>query len=196
MMCFTLTMWAQIRIDIQGGISQPQGNAFDNSKGIGLGYSIGVQYVPEFLDKQLSFGLVKDGNYLLSAGGKWGQTGIDLSASTLGFAGAKACFDFNTNKGPKPYGALSLGVGTLRSNYVYKKRNPENAEVEEYAKGELKDSRFMFKPEIGVAFKWFTMGVSYLVPTTFTDSNNDHKMKAGAIEYNIGFRINTGKNKK
>ncbi len=196
MICLSLGMWAQIRIDIQAGISQPQGNAFDNNKGIGLGYSLGVQYIPDFLDKQLSFGIVNEGHYLLSAGGKWGQTGIDLSASTLSFTGAKACFDYKTNKGPKPYGAISLGVGSLNSSYVYKKRNPENAEVEEYAKGELKDSRFMVKPEIGVAFGCFTMGIGWIVPTSFTDSSNNHKMKAGVIEYNIGFRINTGKNKK
>ncbi len=189
MMCLSTALWAQFRIDIQGGIAQPQGNAFENSKGIGLGYSIGVMYVPGVLDDQLSFGLVKDGNILLSAGGKWGELGIDLSASKLGFAGAKARFDLDNPGGPRPYGAISVGVGSIDGSYIYKKRNPDDPSIEEFAKGNIKTSKFMVKPEVGVAFGWFTMGVGWLLPTSFTDSSNHHKMRAGAIQYNIGFRI-------
>lgn len=192
LMAMSVFASAQIRLDFQAGLAHPTGNAFEYSKGLGLGYSIGVQYVPGIMDKQLSFGLVKDGNLLLAAGGDWNDKGFDLQASKLGFVGAKARFDLQ-NKGASPYAAISLGCASLKSYYIYDQydANDPNSPIgsNDFAKGCLEKSRFAVKPELGVAFGWFTFGLGWLLPATFTDNNTGHSMKAGSIQYNIGIRI-------
>ncbi len=181
-----LTANAQIRLDFQAGLSSPMGDAFEYSKNLGLGYGFDVMYAPDMImDGQLSFGLEKSGNLLLTASGDWKDKGFDLSASKLGFLGAKARFDMN-NDGPSPYGAVSLGAASLKSYYLYEEYDPNDLES---ANGKLEKTRFAVKPEIGVAFGFFTMGISWILPTKFTDDVTGHVMKAGAVQYNIGIRI-------
>lgn len=184
---------AQIRLDFQAGLASPSGDAFEYSKNLGLGYGLDVMYAPcMILDGQLSFGFEKSGNLLLTASGDWKDKGVDLSASKLGFWGVKARFDLD-NDGPSPYGAISLGLASLKSYYIYEDYNPDGSGSamgsNDFETGCLKASRFAVKPELGVAFGWFTFGVGWLLPGEFRNCDKEIARKAGAIQYNIGLRI-------
>lgn len=177
---------AQVHCNFKAGLSSPSGDAFEYSKKLGIGYSLDVLYSPNMLlDGQLGFGLEKSGNLMLTASGDWKDKGFDLSASKLGFWGAKANFLLNSD-GPSPYGSISLGGASLKSYYIYEDLGPNGLES---AKGKLEQTRFAVKPEVGVLFGWFTMGVSWILPTKFTDNVTGHEMKAGAVQYNLGILI-------
>jgi len=191
----SLSASAQYRIDLQAGLSGPLGNAFEYSKNLGVGYMIDFMYVPGIVDDQLSFGIEKNGNLMLTASGDWKEKGVELKASKFGFTGAKARFELNTSNGCKPYGGIALGCGRLKSCYVYEKYNSDDessvnpVDKNEFATGSIEKYRFCVRPEIGAAFGWFTMSVGWVIPAKFTDDKTGYELKAGVIQYNLGIRI-------
>lgn len=181
---------AQVRIDFMAGLASPNGENFEYVKKIGLGYSFDVLYCPGILDDQLSFGVAKDGNLLLSARASWQEKAVDLKASKLGLYGAKARFDLKTSSSAKPYGALTVGCGRLKCAYLgagYDGVDEQGVDAEAAAGYEY-SSAFAVKPEIGVCLGGFQFGIGWILPSKY----GDRKIQAGCIQYNIGFRINAG----
>lgn len=173
-----------VEVDLQVGITSPKGSAFEHCVRAGIGYSLDVMYAPGLLDDQLSFGIAKDGNLIFLASGSWKQQGVDLHASILGLWGAKSRFSLNNN-GPRPYGALTIGAAHLKSFYLY----DEFGDGSSLVTNKLEDYKFCVKPEIGVAFGCFTVSMGWIIPTEFCDKSTGYKLRATALQYNIGFRF-------
>ncbi len=184
-----------IRFDAQVGWSAPQGEEFKNSAKAGLGYSLDLMFVPSFLNGQLSFGIAKDGNILFGVEkGDEGTLALDYSASKLGLVGGKIRFDL---KAPvvKPYAAITFGAGRLKLGEV------KTASAGNLSLG-LDDTfeydpvtTFAVKPELGVAFGWFTLGVGWMLPADYEvtqwDGSKD-KINAGTTQFNIGVAFKFG----
>ncbi len=183
-----------IRFDAQVGWSAPQGDEFKNSAKAGLGYSLDLMFVPSFLNGQLSFGIAKDGNILFGVKKGDGNYELDYSASKLGLVGGKIRFDL---KAPvvKPYAAITLGAGRLKLGEV------KTASAGNLSLG-LDDTfeydpvtTFAVKPELGVAFGWFTLGVGWMLPADYEVNQWDGsklKVNAGTTQFNIGVAFKFG----
>lgn len=184
-----------IRFDAQVGWSAPQGEEFKNSAKAGLGYSLDLMFVPSFLNGQLSFGIAKDGNILFGVEkGDEGTLALDYSASKLGLVGGKIRFDL---KAPvvKPYAAITFGAGRLKLGEV------KTASAGNLSLG-LDDTfeydpvtTFAVKPELGVAFGWFTLGVGWMLPADYEVTQWDgskEKINAGTTQFNIGVAFKFG----
>lgn len=183
-----------IRFDAQVGWSAPQGEQFKDAAKAGLGYSLDLMFVPSFLNGQLSFGIAKDGNILF--GVKKGNENyeLDYSASKLGLVGGKIRFDL---KAPvvKPYAAITFGAGRLKLGEV------KTASAGNLSLG-LDDTfeydpvtTFAVKPELGVAFGWFTLGVGWMLPADYEVTQWDgskFKVNAGTTQFNIGVAFKFG----
>lgn len=191
-----------IRFDAQVGWSAPQGDHFKDAAKAGLGYSLDLMFVPSFLNGQLSFGIAKDGNILF--GVKKGDENfeLDYSASKLGLVGGKVRFDL---KAPvvKPYAAITFGAGRLKLG------NINTASLKQVSLNLEDDfeydpvTTFAVKPELGVAFGWFTLGVGWMLPADYEvlnfgeyilTGNKDAKQKinAGTTQFNIGVAFKFG----
>lgn len=183
-----------IRFDAQVGWSAPQGDEFKNSAKAGLGYSLDLMFVPSFLNGQLSFGIAKDGNILFGVKKGNGNYELDYSASKLGLVGGKVRFDL---KAPvvKPYAAITFGAGRLKLGEV------KTASAGNLSLG-LDDTfeydpvtTFAVKPELGVAFGWFTLGVGWMLPADYEVTQWDgskFKVNAGTTQFNIGVAFKFG----
>ncbi len=195
-----------IRFDAQVGWSAPQGDEFKNSAKAGLGYSLDLMFVPSFLNGQLSFGIAKDGNILFGVEkGDEGTLALDYSASKLGLVGGKIRFDL---KAPvvKPYAAITLGAGRLKRGEVKIKGDYStllgNNDNEPYEYDAA--TTFAVKPELGVAFGWFTIGVGWMLPAdyevfdyeAYLASNHTisqkQKINVGTTQFNIGVAFKFG----
>lgn len=191
-----------IRFDAQVGWSAPQGEQFKDAAKAGLGYSLDLMFVPSFLNGQLSFGIAKDGNILFGVKKGDGNYELDYSASKLGLVGGKVRFDL---KAPvvKPYAAITLGAGRLKLGEIntasLKQVSVNIGDDFEYDPA----TTFAIKPELGVAFGWFTIGVGWMLPadyevTNFGEylltGNKDAKQKvnAGTTQFNIGVAFKFG----
>lgn len=191
-----------IRFDAQVGWSAPQGEQFKDAAKAGLGYSLDLMFVPSFLNGQLSFGIAKDGNILFGVKKGDGNYELDYSASKLGLVGGKIRFDL---KAPvvKPYAAITLGAGRLKLGEIntasLKQVSVNISDDFEYDPA----TTFAIKPELGVAFGWFTIGVGWMLPadyevTNFGEylltGNKDAKQKvnAGTTQFNIGVAFKFG----
>lgn len=179
---------AQMRVDVMGGWAVPSGLDYDKAVKFGLGYSLDVTYAPGLLDGMLSFGLAKDGNVMFCAGVNIGEKKTSVKASLLGLTGVKARFDYkNSTSAAKPFGALTIGVGRLK--YGYSEADYDGID-QSGVQGDIElnyETAYGFgvKPEIGVAFGWFQMGIGWIIPVKY----GVHKMKAGSILYSIGFHL-------
>lgn len=183
-----------IRFDAQVGWSAPQGEQFKDAAKAGLGYSLDLMFVPSFLNGQLSFGIAKDGNILFGVKKGVDKYELDYSASKLGLVGGKIRFDL---KAPvvKPYAAITLGAGRLKLGEV------KTASAENLSSG-LDDTfeydpvtTFAVKPELGVAFGWFTIGVGWMLPADYEVNQWDGsklKVNAGTTQFNIGVAFKFG----
>ena len=191
-----------IRFDAQVGWSAPQGEQFKDAAKAGLGYSLDLMFVPSFLNGQLSFGIAKDGNILFGVKKGDGNYELDYSASKLGLVGGKIRFDL---KAPvvKPYAAITLGAGRLKLGEI----NTASLKQVSFNIGDDFEydpaTTFAIKPELGVAFGWFTIGVGWMLPadyevTNFGEylltGNKDAKQKvnAGTTQFNIGVAFKFG----
>ena len=191
-----------IRFDAQAGWSAPQGDHFKDAAKGGLGYSLDLMFVPSFLNGQLSFGIAKDGNILFGAKKGDGNFELDYSASKLGLVGGKVRFDL---KAPlvKPYAAITLGAGRLKLGDV-KTASAGNLSLGFDGSFEYDPvTAFAVKPELGVAFGMFTIGVGWMLPTDYEvlnygeyllTGNKDAKQKinAGTTQFNIGVAFKFG----
>lgn len=192
-----------IRFDAQVGWSAPQGEQFKDAAKAGLGYSLDLMFVPSFLNGQLSFGIAKDGNILFGVKKGVDKYELDYSASKLGLVGGKIRFDL---KAPvvKPYAAITLGAGRLKLGEV------KTASAENLSLG-LDDTfeydpvtTFAVKPELGVAFGWFTIGVGWMLPADYEVFNYEayleskgtisqkQKINVGTTQFNIGVAFKFG----
>lgn len=183
-----------IRFDAQVGWSAPQGEQFKDAAKAGLGYSLDLMFVPSFLNGQLSFGIAKDGNILFGVKKGNGNYELDYSASKLGLVGGKIRFDL---KAPvvKPYAAITFGAGRLKLGEV------KTASAGNLSLG-LDDTfeydpvtTFAVKPELGVAFGWFTLGVGWMLPADYEVNEWDGskvKVNAGTTQFNIGVAFKFG----
>ena len=183
-----------IRFDAQVGWSAPQGEQFKDAAKAGLGYSLDLMFVPSFLNGQLSFGIAKDGNILFGVKKGDGNYELDYSASKLGLVGGKVRFDL---KAPvvKPYAAITFGAGRLKLGEV------KTASAGNLSLG-LDDTfeydpvtTFAVKPELGVAFGWFTLGVGWMLPADYEVTQWDgskFKVNAGTTQFNIGVAFKFG----
>lgn len=183
-----------IRFDAQVGWSAPQGEQFKDAAKAGLGYSLDLMFVPSFLNGQLSFGIAKDGNILFGVKKGNGNYELDYSASKLGLVGGKVRFDL---KAPvvKPYAAITFGAGRLKLGEV------KTASAGNLSLG-LDDTfqydpvtAFVVKPELGVAFGWFTLGVGWMLPADYEVTQWDgskEKINAGTTQFNIGVAFKFG----
>lgn len=183
-----------IRFDAQVGWSAPQGEQFKDAAKAGLGYSLDLMFVPSFLNGQLSFGIAKDGNILFGVKKGNGNYELDYSASKLGLVGGKIRFDL---KAPvvKPYAAITFGAGRLKLGEV------KTASAGNLSLG-LDDTfeydpvtTFAVKPELGVAFGWFTLGVGWMLPADYEVTQWDgskFKVNAGTTQFNIGVAFKFG----
>ena len=194
-----------IRFDAQAGWSAPQGEQFKDAAKAGLCYSLDLMFVPSFLNGQLSFGIAKDGNILFGVKKGDGNYELDYSASKLGLVGGKVRFDL---KAPvvKPYAAITFGAGRLKLGNV----KTASAQIGNLSLTGTNDSfeydpatTFAIKPELGVAFGWFTLGVGWMLPadyevTNFGEylltGNKDAKQKinVGTTQFNIGVAFKFG----
>ncbi|MBQ3619793.1 MAG: hypothetical protein II939_16730 [Bacteroidales bacterium] len=198
-----------IRFDAQVGWSAPQGEEFKNSAKAGLCYSLDLMFVPSFLNGQLSFGIAKDGNILFGVKKDYeGTFALDYSASKLGLVGGKIRFDL---KAPvvKPYAAITLGVGRLKLGEVktasvklgsFTLTGNNDDEPYEYDAA----TTFAVKPELGVAFGWFTIGVGWMLPADYEVFNYEaylasnhtisqkQKINVGTTQFNIGVAFKFG----
>ncbi len=160
-----------------------------------MGYSLDLMFVPSFLNGQLSFGIAKDGNILFGVEkGDEGTLALDYSASKLGLVGGKIRFDL---KAPvvKPYAAITFGAGRLKLGEV------KTASAGNLSLG-LDDTfeydpvtTFAVKPELGVAFGWFTLGVGWMLPADYEVTQWDgskEKINAGTTQFNIGVAFKFG----
>ncbi|MCQ2973241.1 MAG: hypothetical protein MJ211_00350 [Bacteroidales bacterium] len=187
LLTFANTANSQIRFDAQAGWASPQGEAFSDCAKGGLGYSLDLMYVPSFLDGQLSIGIAKDGNILFGASKGDETASIDFSASKLGLIGGKIRFDL---KSPvvKPYAAITMGVGRLKVG------NMKSASLGGLSLGNDDEfefdpvTKFAIKPEIGVAFGHFTIGIGWMLPAEYEVEMIVAKetYKAGVTQFNIG----------
>lgn len=189
-----------IRFDAQVGWSAPQGEYFKDAAKGGLGYSLDLMYAPSFLNGQLSFGIAKDGNLLFGAkkGKDWGlgSADVEYSASKLGLVGGKIRFDL---KAPivKPYAAITFGAGRLKLGEV-KTASANIGNLKFSADGSYEYdpvTAFAVKPELGVAFGWFTLGVGWMLPTDYevTEFTGEKvKYHAGTTQFNIGVAFKFG----
>lgn len=192
-----------IRFDAQAGWSAPQGEQFKDAAKAGLGYSLDLMFVPSFLNGQLSFGIAKDGNILFGVKKGVDKYELDYSASKLGLVGGKIRFDL---KAPvvKPYAAITLGAGRLKLGEV------KTVSAENLSSG-LDDTfeydpvtTFAVKPELGVAFGWFTLGVGWMLPADYEvfnyeayleskgDISQKQKINVGTTQFNIGVAFKFG----
>ena len=185
---FAAVSKAQVfRADFMAGGTSPLGDDFEKRAKFGVGYSVDFTYAPGLLDNQLSFGIAKDGNVILSANASVNGKKAEIKASLFGLSGVKTRFDLKTTSAATPYAALTFGVGRLKCGFARAKydgfdENGVDADIEvnyENAYG------FAVKPEIGVSFGWFQMSLGWILPRKY----GDHKVTAGAFMYNLGFRL-------
>lgn len=191
-----------IRFDAQVGWSAPQGEQFKDAAKAGLGYSLDLMFVPSFLNGQLSFGIAKDGNILFGVKKGNGNYELDYSASKLGLVGGKIRFDL---KAPvvKPYAAITFGAGRLKLGEIntasLKQVSVNIGDDFEYDPA----TTFAIKPELGVAFGWFTIGVGWMLPADYEvtnfgeylltgNKNAKQKVNAGTTQFNIGVAFKFG----
>lgn len=174
--------FAQFTIDIQGGWSVPKGTDLEHNVKGGIGCSFDFMYTPDFFDNRLAFGASVDGNLLFGAGITVDDKTFNLKASKLSLSGAKA--RITLQDGVSPYAAITFGMGHLNCAVVNRMKNEETGEIT-YDKGFKKVNAFAVKPEIGMCFKIFTIGVGFMIPTKYGDMNS----KTGCTQWNIGFRI-------
>ena len=125
---------------------------------------------------------------MFCAGVNIGEKKASVKASLLGLTGVKARFDYkNSTSAAKPFGALTIGVGRLK--YGYSEADYDGID-QSGVQGDIElnyETAYGFgvKPEIGVAFGWFQMGIGWIIPVKY----GVHKMKAGSILYSIGFHL-------
>ncbi|MBR4441562.1 MAG: hypothetical protein IKS00_08445, partial [Bacteroidales bacterium] len=186
----------------QVGWSAPQGEQFKDAAKAGLGYSLDLMFVPSFLNGQLSFGIAKDGNILFGVKKGNGNYELDYSASKLGLVGGKIRFDL---KAPvvKPYAAITFGAGRLKLGEIntasLKQVSVNIGDDFEYDPA----TTFAIKPELGVAFGWFTIGVGWMLPADYEvtnfgeylltgNKNAKQKVNAGTTQFNIGVAFKFG----
>ncbi len=187
---------AQIRFYAQVGWSAPQGEHFKDAAKAGLGYSLDVMYAPSFLNGQLSFGIAKDGNILFGAKKGDENFELDYSASKLGLIGGKVRFDL---KAPivKPYAGVTFGAGRLKLGEV-KTASAQLGGMTIGLDGSFQYdpvTAFVVKPELGVAFGWFTLGVGWMLPADYEVTQWDgskEKINAGTTQFNIGVAFKFG----
>ena len=182
---FTAIVNAQnFRFDFLVGGAKPIGEDFEKSTRFGLGYCIDVTYAPDILDNQLSFGLSRDGNILLSANASVNDKKVELKASKLGLRGFKTRFDLKTDGAARPYAAITLGCGRLKCGFaraVYNGTDEEGVDAEVKVSYETSNA-FAVKPELGVSFGWFEMSLGWILPRKYGKYN----VIAGAMMYNLG----------
>ena len=199
------TASAQIRFDAQAGWSVPQGDHFKDNAKAGLGYSLDLMYVPSFLNGQLSFGIAKDGNILFGVKKGDETLSAEYSASKLGLIGGKVRFDL---KAPivKPYAAITFGAGRLKLGDI-KTASAKIGNISLTGKDDTFEydpvTAFAVKPELGVAFGWFTLGVGWMLPTDYEvlnygeylltgNKNAKQNINAGTTQFNIGVAFKFG----
>ncbi|MBO7141664.1 MAG: hypothetical protein J6V76_00930 [Bacteroidales bacterium] len=198
---------AQIRFDAQVGWSVPQGDEFKDAAKAGLCYSLDLMYVPGFLDGQLSFGIAKDGNILFGVKKGNETLSAECSASKLGLVGAKVRFDL---KAPivKPYAAITMGAGRLKRGEIKTSVSGNLGNVQLTGSSEPFEfdpaTAFAVKPELGVAFGWFTLGVGWMLPANYKVWNygkyidslgtikEKQKINVGTTQFNIGVAFKFG----
>jgi len=184
-MLTTLELNAQIRVDIMAGGAKPLGQDFQQAAKWGVGYSVDVTYIPDFLDKQLSFGIARDGNIVLMAEANYDDKKVDLKASTIGIFGGKVRFDMKTGNKVSPYAALTIGNGRLKCAYA-KLDGEDDEDGRSASSAYMRSNAFIVKPEIGVSLGAFQMSLGWILPRTYYGTTH---IKAGVFMYNLGFRI-------
>ncbi len=173
---------AQFCIDIQGGWSVPTGTEQEHNIKGGIGCSFDFLYNPDFFDSRLAFGISFDGNLLFRAGVTIDDKTFDLKATKLSLSGLKARIDLQD--GVTPYAAITMGVGVLNGAIINRLKDEQTGEIT-YETRLKKNAAFAIKPEIGMCFKIFTIGVGFMLPNSYGSQNN----KTGCTQWNIGFRI-------
>ncbi|MFC2080084.1 hypothetical protein ACFLRQ_01275 [Bacteroidota bacterium] len=175
---FTATSFGQgLSISASLGYEKPGGSAFTDSNGesmVGFGIHYGFDAL-FMINSKLGAGLSYESSALLAIS----STEFEAGLYGLGVIGAKGFYSLTDGK-IKPYGALTLGAGTLSTPEI-----SVNGTVTSPAESAMS---LGMKPELGICFGGFVINAAYVVPMGYTFDSATESVSAGGLQIGIGYR--------
>lgn len=184
------TVRAQISVDLQAGWSYDMADDFVYSDG--FTNSVSVMYTPSVMGGRFSYGLSQEGTFNIGADaaiiGSLVCMDYEMSRNVLG--GIKLRYDFASSEAKlRPYLSVVLGVGNIKStcSIAYQDPSVTPMTVMEYNIRSWKKTYFGIKPEIGIAYGVFTLGIGCIVPPSW--KVDGRSVKYFPLQMNVGARF-------
>jgi hypothetical protein len=184
------TVRAQISVDLQAGWAYDKADEFIDSDG--FTNSVSVMYTPSVMGGRFSYGLSQEGTF--DVGGDVVQTTnryqMDYVVDRNVLGGIKLRYDFASSEAKlRPYLSVVLGVGNIKStcSIAYQDPSVTPMTVMEYNIRSWKKTYFGIKPEIGIAYGVFTLGIGCIVPPSW--KVDGRSVKYFPLQMNVGARF-------
>ena len=182
----TVNVNAQIYSDVYLGVPVGIGTPLEDAHG-SLGYTVDVMYRTSMVGNNLSFGVDYVGNIFGSSEAEVDNklyTNNDVSYHQ--FWGAKARLDIGHNV-VVPY--LGIAMGWAKAKAYPEWNAYHNTKDDGCTFISYQNSALAVKPEIGVTYKWFSFGASYILPHKYFDHHGT-MYKASSLQVCVGARFN------